>query len=380
MGLQAIETVCKTCGSESTLTAERWRCDCGTAYDVPESNPTAYPGPGDGVWRFGSWLSIPPVVSLGEVATPLVRTLWQGSEVSFKVEGTLPTGSYKDRGTAILVSWLLASGVKHVTEDSSGNAGASLAAYCARAGIGCQVFVPSATSPGKLTQILTYGGQVMRVPGPRQAAADAAASAARGGTVYASHAWNPLFVLGCETFAFEVWEQLGRRAPDVVITPVGGGGLFLGSYLGFAALRRNGLTAHLPRHYGIQIAACAPIADAARLGADVPVPVAAMSSVAEGILVSHPVRGADVLAAALQSGGDVISVDDHDLWASLSALGKMGLYVEPTSAVACAGYTALRAAGQVGASEEIVIALTGNGLKASPQVHLALFGGVRDEC
>jgi threonine synthase len=317
-----------------------------------------------GVGRYARWLPVRSAVSLGEPMTPIVRGDWAGVDTVWKVEGGLPSGSFKDRGSAVLVGWLAERGVDRVVDDSSGNAGASLAAYCARAGIACQVHVPSTASPAKLRQLEAYGADVVLVPGPRSAATDSAQEAAAGGRgVYASHLWSPLFLAGTATFAWEAWEQLGRAVPDVVIVPLGGGSLLLGAARGFAALRDAGLASRTPRLYGIQSTACEPMTAAFRKGEPEPANVTVAAGLAEGALVARPPRGAAVLSAVRESGGTIASVDDVALVAARDALARSGLYVEPTSALAPAGLERLVAAGLIHSGDVVLAALTGSGLK-----------------
>ena len=196
-----------------------------------------------GVWRYRGWLPAVEPLSLGEPTTALVEVAGEGTVLA-KLEGGLPTGSFKDRGTAVTVSWLRANGVREIVVDSSGNAGASFAAYAARAGMRLRLFVPADASPAKLLQARAHGAVVVSVPGPRSAAAEAAQQAlddAAADVAYGSHLWQPAFLAGTATFAYEVFEQLGRRPPDVVVAPLGGGTLLLGVHAGFARLRDAGL-------------------------------------------------------------------------------------------------------------------------------------------
>src|SRR2546425_4652459 len=266
--------VCPACGAEPVADPATWRCpSCHGPLELPAAaiGPVAWPSmappSAGGVWRYERWLPVRHPLSLGEPITPIVRGTWAGADVRWKVEGALPSGSFKDRGSAVLVSWLAAREVARVVDDSSGNAGASLAAYCSRAAIACQVHVPDSVSPAKLRQLSAYGAEVVLVPGPRAAATESAQRvAATGRAVYASHLWSPLFLLGTSTFAWEAWEQLGRAVPDAVVVPLGGGSLLLGAARGFAALREAGLTSKAPRLYGIQSTACEPLAAAFRAG------------------------------------------------------------------------------------------------------------------
>lgn len=305
------------------------------------------------MWRYRSWLPVPEPVSLGEPVTPLVRLPWDGVDLTLKLEGALPTGSFKDRGTAVLVSWLKAHGASSAVIDSSGNAGAALAAYSARAGLKCHVFAPASASPGKLRQISAYGAELHAVPGTRQAVADAAVShASVTGDVYASHAWHPLFIAGTRTFAFEAWEQMG--VPDAVVLPVGAGTLMLGIAHGFADLRDAGLTDRVPDIYAIQSTACTPLVTD---GPD-PVEVVVGDTAAEGIKIAHPPRGRAILAHAT----DVLALDDAALWKAHERLRLAGVYAEPTSAIALAGLTALadRLTGK-----KVLAPITATGLKSS---------------
>src|ERR687896_298914 len=264
------------------------------------------------------------IVSLGEPATPLVEVTLDGLTVTAKLEGALPTGSFKDRGSRVVASALREYGVECAVIDSSGNAGASLAAYCARAGIVCEVYAPASASATKLAQIRAYGARVVPIDGSRQDVPAAAVSAAEP-AAYASHAWTPWFLRGTATFADELHRQLGR-APDAIVVPVGAGTLLLGVERGLAA----------------------------------PVAVDVGETAAEGIKIASPPRGAEIIAAVRASGGAIVSVCEQDLWRAYDRLGAQGVLVEPTSAIAFAAAERL----PLRAGEETVIAVTATGLKA----------------
>lgn len=324
---------CPGCGWEGDASPAVWRCPrCRSPLSL-DGDP-------------------PPPVSLGEPVTPLLD--WE--RFTLKLEGALPTGSFKDRGAAAMAGWLAAHGVERVIEDSSGNAGAALAAYCARVGIGCDIYAPESTPPAKLAQIEAYGARIVRVPGPRPRATEAAEAAAEQGAIYASHAWSPLFLAGTATFARELHGQLGGEAPDAIVFPVGGGSLLLGAYHGFAAL---GLP-RVPRLVCAQAAACAPLVAAFEQGSAEPVPVEVTPSVADGIRIPSPVRGAEVLCAIRETGGTALAVSEDEILAAYRDVAAAGTLVERTSAVALAA--ARRVDG-----ERIVVAATGHGLKTPPQ-------------
>lgn len=368
--------VCQSCKRLYPDTDVRWRCACGGALDhrwddgqVPRFDPGAIAAGPATVFRYRAALPLPAgaePVTLGEGMTPLLVQRWHGLPVHFKLDFLNPTGSFKDRGAAVLMSMLKAAGVKAVFEDSSGNAGASLAAYAAAAGIPCRIFVPATASPGKLVQIAAYGADVVRVPGTRADAAAAALAAADAGTAfYASHNWVPWFVAGMRTAAFELWEQLGWQVPDVVVTPVGYGSYLLGLYRGFQELRQAGMTDRLPRLIAVQAVGCAPLAAALAAGLAAVPAVSAGDTIAEGIRCQQPVRGAALLEALRATGGTAITVGEDDIAAGVRDLARRGLYVEPSAAVVAPALAQLAAAGALAATDTVVAILTGSGLKSA---------------
>ena len=361
------EPFCPRCDRPRGSDAE-WRCSsCGGPFDLPrwsEPAPT-WPRAGEGLWRYADWLGVETPVRLGEARTPLVELAWPPFEspVNCKLEGVLPTGSFKDRGMAVAVSRLRSLGAPGVAIDSSGNAGAALAAYAASVELPCRVFAPETASPAKLAQIRAYGAEVVLVPGPRTRTTERALEEL-GDYLYGSHMWDPYFLVGTQTFAFELVEQLGGAVPHAVVVPLGAGTLLLGAYLGFDALRSAGLADRIPRLYGIQVDACAPLAGAFGGGAPEAADVPCEPSVAEGVLIARPPRARAVLNAVRTTGGSILSVSDAEVIASLSALAGRGIYAEPTSALGVAGLGALVRAGILDPQERVVVALTGHGLKA----------------
>jgi threonine synthase len=287
--------------------------------------------------------------------TPLVPT--RDGSLLLKVESANPTGSFKDRGATVLLTALAAQGVREVVEDSSGNAGAAIAAYAARAGIAASIYVPATTSTAKGAQIEAYGARVVRVDGTREAVARAAQNA-RG--TYAGHCWHPAFFHGTKTIAYELWEQLGGRAPGWVVTPVGHGTLLLGLALGFRELRAAGLVPRVPRLAAVQAAACPTLAGPA-LGLG----PGHGDTLAEGIRIRQPVRGQEIQEAVRESGGRWLVVDDGELRTAWQRLGREGFFVEPTAAVAPAAAWRLLEQGELDPSETVVVPLTGHGLKAA---------------
>jgi threonine synthase len=264
-----------------------------------------------------------------------------------------------------MINLLAHQGVTHIADDSSGNAGASVAAYAARAGMQADIFVPAYASPAKQAQIAVYGAGVRPIPGPRQNAKLAALEAAMQGIVLASHAYHPGFLLGQQSVAWELWEQLGHRAPDWVVVPVGQGVHLLGVWLGFRRLQAAGLVDRGPKLVAVQAKALAPLCQAFEAGLEtVPAIEPTTPSLAEGLAITAPIRGRRLLQAIRDSGGTCVAVEENAIRAAQHRLAHHGFYAEPTSATAVA---ALETVAQIAKPEEIIVVpLTGSGLKGSP--------------
>jgi threonine synthase len=249
---------------------------------------------------------------------------------------------------------------------SSGNAGAAIAAYAARAGLPCTVYVPAETPAVKLAQIAAVGARLVRVPGDREAVAAAAMADAADGAYYAGHNVNPYFVEGTRTFAFEVAEQFGFDPPEHVVMPVGGGALYLGAWLGFTEWYRAGLLPRVPRLHIAQSTGCAPLVRALAQGAEDAVPVERAPTVASGVTIARPARARLILRAARETGGRAAAVDDAAIRAEMAAVARLeGLTCEPTAAVAFAATRELVRIGAIAPEERVLIAVTGSGLKDS---------------
>jgi threonine synthase len=328
------------------------------------------------LWRYREALGLDDhvnCVTLGEGFTPLVPFRLGEQRVLLKLDFLCPTGSYKDRGSTVMLSKLKEWGIAEIVEDSSGNAGASVAAYGGAAGIRTHIYVPASTSAGKAAQISMYGADLVRVAGSREDTAQAAWDAA-GRTFYGSHNWSPHFLLGMKTLAYEIAEQLDWQTPDWVIAPAGNGGLFVGLHLGFRDLIDRGIITRMPRLAAIQAERCNPIFHAWNAGLDEVPGIAKLDTAAEGISVAKPARGRDVLRGIRESNGLVRTVNEDAIWKMLAILGAGGIYVEPTSAVAPAAAADLADAGIIQPSDRVVVTLTGSGLKATDKI-VAHYGG-----
>jgi threonine synthase len=363
---------CPACGTRHPADRPLWRCDCGSHLNLEAGAGMARGEIVAGeasLWRYAAALALagPPVVTLGEGWTPLVERHWAGTSIRFKLESQMPTGSFKDRGTAVMINHLVETGVGPIHEDSSGNAGASIATYAAAAGIPCRIYVPAAAPKGKIVQIAAAGAEVRAIPGTRQAVTEAALAAV-GESFYASHNWQPFFIEGTKTLAYELWEQLGFRVPDNIVVATGYGSNILGLERGFDELAARGEIANLPRLFAAQAANCAAFGASWVAGAEGFVPFTPSPTMADGIATQKPVRAAEVLRALRRSQGGVVTASESEIAAATVALGRLGLFVEPTSATAAAAVTQLLAEGRITAREATVVVLTGHGLKAAERI------------
>ena len=353
---------CHECGSSYSVDNEIWRCKCGGLLKLDrEIDDFKIDMKDFSLWRYSHQLPIEKkeaMISLGEGMTPLLKRELAGGQVQLKLDFMMPTGSFKDRGAAVLVSKIKELGINEIVEDSSGNAGASIAAYAAAAGIDCQIYLPAQTSVGKIKQIQAYGAEVVKIEGSRDDVSDAIMEGAEE-SYYASHSWNPLFFEGTKTMAFEIYEQLSNQAPHVLVVPVGNGTMLLGVYEGFIDLWKTGKIKKLPRIIAVQSEKCAPIYRTYYGYEDIKI----KSTVAEGISVGKPVRIKEIMEAIKVTEGEIVTVSDPEVIKGVEELAKMGIYVEPTSGTVIAGYCQALEKGLISTNDNIVLPLTGSGLK-----------------
>jgi threonine synthase len=229
------------------------------------------------------------------------------------------------------------------------------------------ILAPASTSPAKTVAMRACGAAVELIPGSRQDTADAAV--ARSARIfYASHNWDPFFLHGTKTLAYELWEDLGFTAPDNVITPCGAGSNVLGCGIGFAELRRAGQITRLPRIFAAQPAACAPITAAFRAGADHAVDTPIAPTIAEGTAIAQPIRLPEVLGVLRETGGGAVAVSEQAIIEATWQLARMGLYVEPTAAQVVGALDLLLRDGRITPGQTTVLVLTGSGLKATARI------------
>jgi threonine synthase len=356
--------LCETCGEQFSSSEPRWCCTCGGLLSldfrarfprerIKNRKPT--------LWRYREALPIDDdqyIVSFDEGCTPLIEEEVFGQKVLLKLDYLFPSGSYKDRGASVLVSKIKELGINTVVEDSSGNAGAAIAAYCAKASIACHVYVPQQSSPGKLLQIKGYGAHLHAIHGSRELTAQAAVRHAQT-TYYASHYWNPYFFHGTKTCIFEIVEQLQWNAPDILIVPVGNGTLLYGCFLGLRELQQEGIIEKMPKIIGVQAKNCAPLAYAWNHQGDIQAYPTTKKTIAEGIAITNPPRIRTILQAVRATHGEIITVNEKEILEAHRLIWRKGYCIEPTSAVGLAALDKYHRR----SNQLMVIPLTGHGLK-----------------
>lgn len=343
--------VCSRCGREMEDTA--WKCVCGGPLEVVDKEQVdGGELKGSSLWRYQPYLGTEKRVSFDEGYTPLVFI----EDCYYKLDFLFPTGSFKDRGSTVMMSVLDHHKIPRLVEDSSGNAGASISAYAARAGIMAEIFVPAYASQGKVSQIEAFGAHIRKVEGTREDTRKEALK--RAETVYyASHQWNPWFLQGMQTVAYEIAEQFNWDVPDVVVVPVGSGSLYYGVYKGFKHLLESGVIGGIPELVGVQPEVCSPVYNAV-YGKE----RTCEKSVAEGLLVEHPPRLQEI-EDVVRHHGKLVLVTEEEIGEGLRKAIRMGLFIEPTSA------SVMAALEKVEPSESQVAVLTGNGLKATREIN-----------
>ncbi|OAV60256.1 threonine synthase [Enteractinococcus helveticum] len=372
-------------GSSYDLDQPRWRSDAGRPLWIEPGSgltPADLNHSADSIWRYQAALplAISKPISIGEGKTPLVAHEWHTAQHPFfKLDYLNPTGSFKDRGTSVMLSYLRDRGITSVVEDSSGNGGASVAGYGAAGGLSVKILAPASTSPGKIAQVHAFGAEVQLVEGPREASQDEAIRQANNDVFYASHNWQAFFLQGTKTLAYELWEDLGFQAPDQVIVPVGAGSSLLGCWLGFSELLAAQQIEQMPQLFAAQPLNCSPVDASFTANTTQPVQREIRATIAEGTSIARPLRLAQMVEALRDTSGGSVAITESEIVEALQQLCRRGLFVEPTSALAAAAYTKLVDQGTIRGSDQTVILLSGSGLKsASTIASLLASSGHRD--
>lgn len=362
-----MDFICTKCGARERWDTRRPSCACGGLWRLDFQPPGWTADRIDraewSLFRYRRFLPLAGElwreITLGEGMTPIVA-LEQG--LLLKMDYCMPTLSFKDRGAAMLVAHCKSIGADKVVQDSSGNAGNSVAAYCARAGIACQIFVPEGASPKKIAMIRAHGAVCSVIPGGRDHCADVCRETVeREGVYYANHVYNPLFYQGTKTYLYEVYEQLGR-IPGHLIIPVGNGTLFLGVMQALDELASAGLLPKAPQVIAVQAEGCDPLLQAAEQGLDRPAAVVPRPTLAEGIAIGKPMRGEEILAYARKYSVRFVHAPEDQILSARAALAARGIYCEHTTAASYAAY--LSHCRRFGKPEDCLIPMCGAGLKS----------------
>jgi threonine synthase len=317
------------------------------------------------LWRYEQFFPYAQerkIITLSEGWTPLVKL---SDNVYVKLESANPTGSFKDRGSTILVSALhelIKKAEGYISEDSSGNAGASMAAYAARAGLKAKIYVPENVAGPKFNQIQFYGAQVAKVSGGRARVAEEAQKVEKR-KFYVGHILHPLFRDGMRSLAYELFEQFGWSVPEHIYLPVSAGTLLLGVISGFKHLSDSGSIDALPRIVACQTRQVSPLYHLFKgLKYDAPETV---SSIADALVSVKPPLLDMMVNSLKEVKGDAVMVEEDEIIEAFLELARSGFFVEPSSAVAYAGYKKQVKACSLSKESKVAIILTGSGLKTT---------------
>ena len=362
-----MQYICSNCGKVESVATRAPKCSCGglwkldytpPKFDLKDVDPSVW-----GMFRYHKFMALQDdswkAVTLGEGMTPLVKL---ADDVLLKMDYFMPTLSFKDRGAAVLIAHCKSIGMDKVVQDSSGNAGNSVAAYCGRVGIGCDIYVPEGTSPGKIAMIQAHGAKAHVIPGTRDHCADVCrAQVELQGSYYANHVYNPFFYEGTKTYIYEVYEQLGR-IPEHLFIPLGNGTLFIGAVKALEHLLDSGCIDHMPKIIAIQSERCDPFVQAAAEQSDVPAKITPTPTMAEGIAIGVPMRGKEILAFIYKYDMDLVTVPEDRILTARSVLAKQGIYAEHTTAANLAAYW--NYCDQHGRTPDSLLTMCGAGLKS----------------
>jgi len=300
------------------------------------------------------------VVTLQEGGTPLLEAPHlserAGCRVFLKIEGANPTGSFKDRGMTVAMTYALASGVAGVICASTGNTSAAAAAYAARAGLTCAVLVPRGKiAQGKLAQAVVYGARILQIDGNFDDCLELARKTAVEYPIELVNSVNPVRLIGQQSAAWEICDTLGR-APDIHCLPVGNAGNITAYWSGYRAYARDGVIDAVPRMFGFQAAGAAPLVHGR--------PIKDPDTIATAIRVGNPASWTGAIAARDESDGLIDAVTDEKILEAYHLLARReGVFVEPASATSVAGLLATAADGRLPAGSLVVCTVTGHGLK-----------------
>lgn len=362
-----MQYVCTKCGKHTPVTTMNPKCECGGLFELDFTPPVWDSALIDRAqwsqFRYRRFMAVDgeawKEVTMGEGMSPIIRF---DNDVLFKMDYMMPTLSFKDRGAATLVAHMKSIGVKSCVQDSSGNAGNAVAAYAARAGIQCEIFVPEGTSPSKIRMIESHGAKVNVVPGTRDHCADVCRAKVRDeGAYYANHVYNPFFYEGMKAYVYETLEQLGR-IPTNIVVPVGNGTLFIGVVKALEHLQSSGVIEKFPQIIALQSENCDPLFKAVQAHSEHAAVVAPKSTMAEGIAIGVPMRGDELLEMSYRHNIAFVCAPEDKILEARAKIAARGIYCEHTTAANYAAYLAY--CEQHGPTPDTLITMCGAGIKS----------------
>ena len=326
------------------------------------------------IWRFFELMPVKDesnVVTMGEGGTPMLRArrleAAHGAKTLFiKDEGMNPTGSFKARGLSAAVSKAKELGLTKLTVPSAGNAAGALAAYCAKAGMECHVFMPKDAPDANKKEAEIAGAHLTLVDGLiSDAAAASRAKAAELGLFDVSTLKEPYRVEGKKTMGYEIALDLGWRLPDAIVYPTGGGTGIVGMWKAFEEMEALGwIGPERPKMIVVQAEGCAPIVRAFQKGERYAEPWKNATTIAAGIRVPAAIGDYLILDAVRESGGTAVTVTDADMLERMREIASTeGIWPAPEGAATLAGYVKLRDSGFLSPESETVLMNTGTGFK-----------------
>lgn len=366
---------CVSCGKEFNDDEIIYNCtECGSILEVicrPEVSCDVFEGRKQTLWKYKEFMPVDhsKIISLDEGGTPFVKCDTLGKELGIdlyvKVEGSNPTGSFKDRGMSVGITKAMELGVSTVGCASTGNTSASLAAYAARASKRCIVLLPSGkVALGKLAQAMFHGAEVLSIKGNFDEALEAVTGLALEGHLYLLNSINPYRLEGQKSIGYEIVDDLGWKSPDRIILPVGNAGNISAIWKGITEFYNAGFIEERPMMTGIQAEGACPIVNAVKSGRQEIEVVKNPETVATAIRIGAPVSAIKALKAIYDSNGYAETVTDEEiLYAQKLLARKEGVGVEPASAASIAGVKKLVENGVVDKGEQVVCIVTGHLLK-----------------
>jgi len=308
-------------------------------------------------WKYKAFYPIEnesKIVSLGEGATPLIRSR-EHPNYSFKFEGTNPTGSFKDRGSTVEITKAAEFHEDRVLCASTGNMGASISAYAARAEISAHIVVPDFAPKVKVNQMKAFGAKVDVIKGSYEDAMNKTRAMRKKHGYYLTGDY-PYRTEGQKSVAFEAIEQMRFECPEYIVCPIGNGTLIYATYKALRDFKKTGLIDEMPKIVGVQAEGCNPVVKAWETGEKIK-PLKNPETKATAINCGNPFDGREALYAVHMSKGEATQVSDKEILKAKKELASEGIHSETSGAVAFAG------AKKLGLKGETIVVVTGHGLK-----------------